>query len=162
MRRYATEDKYRPPAELRNQRRGEKAAKGRTYREADEHDHHHGGAAAPWTEFGREGDGVRHRAAETKAGQKPDREQRVDVLNEGRHQRADTESQRGENDDLLASDAIRQRSEDQRADHEPEQAGAEHRAKSAFAKAPFPGEHRGDIADGRGVETIKKQHRRAG
>src|SRR6202171_6427238 len=82
QRRDAADDKYRAPAELRNQRRRGQAADGCAQREPAEHDHHHGGAAAMRTELGRHGNGIRHRAAETKAGQKSDREEGGDVLDE--------------------------------------------------------------------------------
>ena len=85
-----------------------------------------------------------------------------DVLDERGHQRADAEGKRRENDDLLAPDAVRQRTEHQRADHQAEQAGAEHGSKRALGQAPFLGQRRRDIADGLGIKTVEKQHRSAG
>ena len=147
---------------MRNQRRREQPAERRADRKAAEHDHHHGRAAAARIELGSHGDGVRHRAAEAEPGQKPDREQHVDVMDEGGSQRADAERQRGENDDPLAADTVRQRSEQQRPDHQAEQAGREHRTQRALGQAPFLRQSRRDIADGLGVEAVEKQHRRAG
>jgi hypothetical protein len=80
----------------------------------------------------------------------------------GRDQGADAECQRGKHDDLLASDAVRQRSEQERADHQSKQAGAEHRPKHGPAEAQILGERRRDITDGLGIETVQEQHRRAG
>ena len=77
-------------------------------------------------------------------------------------ERADAERQRREDDDLLAPDAVGQRPEHQRADHQPEQAGAEHRTERALGQAPFLGQRRRDIADRLGVEAVEEQHRRAG
>ena len=50
----------------------------------------------------------------------------------------------------------------QRADHQAEQARAEYRTERALGQAPFPGERGRDIADRLGIEAVKKQHRRAG
>ena len=162
QRRHAADDEHRAPAECGIMRRRQQAAERCADREAAEHDHHHGGAAAARIEFGRQRDGIRHRAAKTEAGQKADRQQRVDVLDEGGDQRADAERERRENDDLLAPDAVRQRSEHQRADHQPEQPRGEHRAERAPGQAPFLGQRRRDKADRLGVEAVEKQHRRAG
>ena len=162
QRRDAADDEHRAPAELRDQGRGEKTAERRADREAAEHDHHHGGAAAARIELGRHRDRIRHRAAETEAGQKPDREQRVDVVDERGGERADAERQRRENDDLPAPDAVRQRSEQQRADHQSRTGRPEHRTQRALGQAPFLGQRRRDIADRLGVETVEKQHRRTG
>ncbi len=86
----------------------------------------------------------------------------IDVLNEGGGQRADAECYRGKNDDLLAADAVRQRPQQQRTDHQSEQAGGEYRTERAPGQAPVPGDRGGDEADGLGVEAVEKQHRRAG
>ena len=55
-------------------------------------------------------------------------------VDEGRDERTDAEGERGEHDDLLAPDAVRQRPEHQRADHQPEQARGEHRAERALGQ----------------------------
>src|SRR6266851_689206 len=73
-----------------------------------------------------------------------------------------TERQGREHDDLLAPDPVGKRPEHERADHQSEQAGAEHRTERGLAHAPFPGERRRDKADGLGVEAIEEQHGRAG
>ncbi len=161
QRRDATDDKHRTPAEMRNQRRGKQTAERGSHRKAAEHDHHHGGAAAARIEFGHHRNGVRHRTAEAEPGQEPDREQRVDAVDERRDQRADAECKGRENNDLLASDPVGQRPEQQGADHQPEQACAEHRAERGLGQTPFLGERGRDIADRLGVEAVEKQHRRA-
>src|SRR6202166_3019646 len=94
-------------------------------------------APAARIELGRHGNGIRHRTTETETGQKPDREQCVDVLDERGDERAEAECKRGENDDLLAPDAVRKRAEQQCADHQSEQPRTEHRAERAFGQAPF-------------------------
>ena len=162
QRRRTADHKHRTPAELRNQRRREQAAERRADRKPAEHDHHHGGAATMRAELGRHRHRIRHGAAKPETGQKPDREQRGDVLDQGSRQRADAERQRREDDDLLAPDPIRQRPEQQRPDHQPEQAGAEYRAELGLAQAPFPGQRRRDIANGLGVEAVEEQHCRTG
>ncbi len=113
-------------------------------------------------ELGGHGNGIRHRAAETEPGQKPDRQERVDVWDERGDQRADAERQRREDDDVLAPDAVRQRSERQRADHQPEQARAEHRPERGLGQPPLLGKRGRHKADGGGIEAVKKQDRRAG
>src|SRR3979411_2215867 len=104
-------DEHRAPAELRDQRRREKAAEGCPHREPAKHDHHHGGAAATRIELGGHRNRIRHRAPETKPGQNPDRQQHIDILDERRDQRADAERQGREHDDLLAPDAVGKRPE---------------------------------------------------
>ena len=139
----------------------QQAAERRPDREAAEHDHHHGGAAALRIELRGHGDGVGHGAAEPEPGQKANREQRADVVDERGGERADAEGERREDDDLLAPDAIGERAEHQRADHQSEQAGAENRAERALGQAPFLGEHWRDITDGLGIEAVEEQHRGA-
>ena len=162
QRRHAADDEDRAPAELRNQRSRKQTAEGCPEREAAEHDHHHGGAPPMRVELRRHGNGVRHRAAEPKPGQKPDHQQRVDVLDERGRERTDAERQRGKNDDLLAPDAVSQRSQYQRADHQAEQAGTEHRTERALAQSPFLGQRGGHIADRRGVKAVEEQNRGTG
>src|SRR6267142_2570976 len=119
-------------------------------------------AAALRIELRGHGDGIRHRAAKPEPGEKADDEQRGDVLDHRGGKRADAERQRAQDDDGLAPDAVGERPEHQRADHQPEQAGAEHRAQRGLREAPFLGERGCDIAYRLGVETVQEQHRRAG
>ena len=88
-------------------------------------------------------------------------QQRIDVVNESGDERADAEGERGEHDDPLAADAVGQWPEQQRADHQSEQAGGEHRAERALGEAPVLRESRRDIADRLGIEAIEEQYRRA-
>jgi hypothetical protein len=60
------------------------------------------------------------------------------------------------------TNAVRQRPEDQCPEHQPEQAGREHRTQRALGQAPFLGESRRHIADRLGIETVEKQYCRAG
>ena len=158
----ATNHKHRAPAEVRDQRGCEKAAKCCAHRKAAEHDHHHGGAAATWIELRGHGNRVRHRAAKAEPGCETDRKQRIDVLDKGGGERAEAECQGREDDDLLAPDAIGKRPEQQRADHQPKQAGGEYRTKRTPRHAPFLGDRRRDITDRLGIEAVEEQHGRAG
>jgi hypothetical protein len=113
-------------------------------------------------EFRSERDRVRQRAAEAEAGEEADDEKARYVLGEDGGERADAEGGRAEDDDFLPPDAVRDRAEDQRADHQSEQAGAEHRSERAARKAPVAGKIRRDIADGLRIEAVEKEHGGAG
>src|SRR6516164_8563990 len=57
-------------------------------------------------------------------------------------QRAEAERECGENDDLPAADAVRERTENERTDHQAEQARAQHRAELRLAEPPFAKQRR--------------------
>ncbi len=110
------------------------------------------------TEFRGERDRVRERPAEAEAGEETDDEQTGDILGEDGGERADSEGGRAEDDDLLAPDTVGDRAENKRADHQTEEAGAEHGSERAASKPPVAGKVRRDVADGLRVEAIEEEH----
>src|SRR6185312_5367332 len=149
---------HRAPSKARDQAGGENAAERSPDREAAEHDHHHGGAAALRIVFGRQRDGVGHGAAKAEPGEETDQQKRADVLGEGGRKRAGAERGGRKNDDLLAPDPVSERPEHQRTDHETKQAGAEDGSQRPLGQMPFLRKRRRDIADRLGVETVKEQY----
>ena len=115
-----------------------------------------------WAELRNERDRVWQRPAKAETGEKADDEEAGNVLGEDGGERAETESGGAEDDDALAPDAVGDRTEEERADHIPQEAGAEDWSQRAASEAPVVGKSRRDIADPLRVEAVEEEHGGAG
>jgi hypothetical protein len=142
------------PAEAHHQGGGNRAADYGTQWKADEHQNHQSRAALRRTAFRRDRGNRRNGATHTETADKAQRGQHRCRGSKGTAQRENTGHGERQQQHRTASEAIGQRSDDQRPQHRADEPRAEYAAKGGVIDLQRFGEQRGDKRQHQCVESI--------
>jgi hypothetical protein len=156
-RQHAADQKHHRPAEIGENVGVEESADGAAERKGGPDQARNHRAAPLWRVFRGERDEARRRAAKSDPGNKANHQQLIVRVGARRQERADAEDDGRRDQAALASEAIAERPERQRANHGAEKRRGEDRPQRGFSEAQLVGNQWRSDGDRLAVETVEER-----